>query len=94
MAPLEQPVEPAQQSEPDGNARPGRVLPPPTNVFSRAVLRGIRGNRQENRKIVIAGPAGGCREGPYPNSAVCTRKRGRSPVSTDGARSARRREAV
>ena len=77
---------------PVGNAWPGRVLPPPSDVFSRAVLRGIRGNRQENRKNVIAGPAGRCREGPYPNRAVCARKRGRSRVKVDSARSARGRQ--
>jgi len=68
-----------------GNAWPGRVLPSPTDTFARAILRGIHGNRQENLEILIAGPAGGCRGGLHPNSAVCARKRGRSPVSMDGA---------
>ena len=76
------------------NWRLRRVLPPPTDMFARAVLRGICENRPENRKNAIAGPAGGCRGGLHPNSAVCARKRGRSRVSMDSARSARRREAV
>ena len=73
------------------NLRPGRVLPSPTDTFARAVLRWIRRNRPENRKNAMPGPAGGCRGGLHPNSAVFARKRGRSRVKVDSARSARGR---